>query len=96
MSEQKMPTLPNPAASSDAAGKLPDLKTPDHSVEEKQDDVKPKVNVGAAQPSNSLNAKKASAKGIEVVALRPGFYNQERKREGDKFFIKNQELLGLS
>lgn len=33
-------------------------------------------------------------KGIEVVATRKGFYNQNRLRDGDKFYIKSPEDFG--
>lgn len=34
------------------------------------------------------------AKSIEVVALRPGFFKQMRKSEGDKFVVEKFEQLG--
>lgn len=33
-------------------------------------------------------------KGIEVVAVRKGFYNLNRIKEGTKFFIKSEEQFG--
>ncbi len=46
--------------------------------------------------NKSVSTVKASApkKGLEVVALRKGFYNQHRLREGDSFTIKSFEDLG--
>jgi hypothetical protein len=32
--------------------------------------------------------------GIKVVALRPGYFNQTRKVEGDIFFIPDMKMLG--
>lgn len=32
--------------------------------------------------------------GIEVVAIRKGFFKNSRKKEGDKFLIPNEDALG--
>lgn len=51
-------------------------------------------------PENNLNNKSEVSiplvpkKGIEVVALRKGFYNQMRWNEGDKFLIRSEKEFG--
>lgn len=46
----------------------------------------------AAAPAAPVEVKKA--KPIEVVADRPGFYNQVRLREGDHFEIRSEDDWG--
>ena len=41
-----------------------------------------------------VNVPKFPTKGIEVVAMRKGFYNQKRISEGEKFICKKKEDLG--
>ena len=36
----------------------------------------------------------APVQGLEVVALRAGFYGSHRKVEGDKFLIKSEDEMG--
>lgn len=49
-----------------------------------------------SQSNNSTNvaAVLAPKKGIEVVAMSSGFYNQKRIREGESFFIKSEQEFG--
>jgi hypothetical protein len=44
--------------------------------------------------STEVKMPVAPSKGIEVVATMNGFYNQSRKKDGDKFFVKSFEELG--
>jgi hypothetical protein len=72
---------PTPEVSKDASG----LEVPEHKVQfENVDDKNESIIV----------APKISKSGIEVVALRKGFYNQERIKEGQVFLVKKMEDLG--
>lgn len=44
--------------------------------------------------STRVDVPKAASNGIEVVATRSGFFAQQRKVEGDKFFVSKFEQLG--
>lgn len=48
----------------------------------------------AESKNSSLVTPPAPKKGIEVEALRKGFYNQHRLKEGEKFTVKTFEELG--
>jgi hypothetical protein len=41
-----------------------------------------------------VNVPLTPKRGIEVVAQRKGFYNQQRYKEGDKFLIKSEKEFG--
>lgn len=64
----------------------------DVTVEEDVQIAKPVV-VTPSEPSNQVKLQ-VPKKGIEVVALRKGFYNQNRLKEGDTFYIKSTEEFG--
>ena len=57
-------------------------------------DTSPKCITPEGKDSSTVAAPKVPKKGIEVVATRKGFYNRERKNEGDKFIVKKKHLLG--
>jgi hypothetical protein len=44
----------------------------------------------ASEESEAVPPKK----GIEVIALRPGFFQQQRKVEGDKFTVVDMSKVG--
>jgi len=46
------------------------------------------------EESSSITKMPASGGGIEVIALRAGFFKQARKEEGDKFKVSKMENLG--
>lgn len=58
------------------------------------EDEKPKLIRAEEDVSTQVKAPSPSKGRIEVVATRKGFYNQERKAEGSKFFIKSEEEFG--
>jgi hypothetical protein len=58
------------------------------------EDDRPKLTSPSDTLTTEITAPTAPSKGIEVVATGFGFYNQSRKREGDKFFVKGFEELG--
>lgn len=55
---------------------------------------KPKFTSSEQTISNKLENVKTPRTGIEVVALRKGFYNQNRIRVGDKFKVGKMTQLG--
>jgi len=96
MKNNKMPGMPNlnsdgedssssispiPAFAESGAG----LVIPDH---------KPMFNTVESNNVSVINAAKILRNGIEVKALRNGFYNLHRLRENDVFTVKSFEDLG--
>jgi hypothetical protein len=65
-----------------------ELEVPKH-----QESDKPKL-INAGEMASSVKAPSAAKKGILVVAIEKGFYNQQRKAIGDKFNIKSEEEFG--
>jgi hypothetical protein len=65
------------------------LDTPSHEEEKKPETISSQMN-----DVSQVKAPSVPKKGIEVVAIRKGFYNQTRYKEGDKFFIKSEESFG--
>ena len=55
---------------------------------------RPEINRPESEISNNVEAPMIPKEGIKVVALRKGFYNQNRIREGDKFIVKSFKQLG--
>ncbi|MFM6930409.1 MAG: hypothetical protein ACKOX6_18240 [Bdellovibrio sp.] len=47
-----------------------------------------------SQKFQEMKSKLPADKPVQVVATRAGFYDMERKAEGDKFTIKGPEELG--
>lgn len=86
-----MPSVLPPALAplqEDPAGS-DDLNPPSH------DPAPPVLSQSAPQVANEISVKAiAPKKGIEVVALRKAFYNQDRKHAGSRFFIKGPEDFG--
>ena len=82
---KNMPKMPKVEKGSELSESL---STPGH-LEEK---VKI-INAGEDNSSETEVPKTASS-GIEVVALRKGFYNQLRISEGAKFTVTSMEKLG--
>jgi len=74
--------------STDSKGSV-DLTVPNHEVNDKPSIISPEENNDSV-----VSVSKSHSNGIEVVALRKGFYNQNRIREGEKFTVKNFEDLG--
>lgn len=65
------------------------LEAPNHEVNSKPSLLKP-----SDDNDSSVDLPKSHSKGIEVVALRKGFYNQNRIKENEKFTVKSFEELG--
>ena len=62
------------------------LNTPEHEpvqIESAEDKI-----------DSNINIPSVSAKGIEVVATRAGFFGQQRLREGDEFIVREFKSLG--
>lgn len=74
--------MPAPPAS-------PELNPPVLTEPEVADVVAPVAEVEKAEK------KSAPAKGIEVVAVRAGFWKKERKVIGDRFVIPDESMLGM-
>lgn len=58
-------------------------------VDQKSDKIKADETI-----SNKVFLPPAPKSGIEVVALRKGFYRNQRREEGSKFVIKSMDDLG--
>lgn len=58
------------------------------------DDDRPTIISPDDTLATEIKAPIAPSKGIEVVAMGFGFYNQSRKIEGDRFFVKSFEEVG--
>jgi hypothetical protein len=70
------------------------LNNKEESVKDSLPSDKPKyVDVNTNNSSN-VTVSKFPKNGIEVVALRKGFYNQNRIEEGQVFLIKDKEQFG--
>lgn len=82
-----MPSAPAPMPSQEDPAGSEDLNPPVH-------EERPVVSQSAPQVANEIAVKLAPKKGIEVVALRKAFYNQDRKHAGSRFFIKGPEDFG--
>lgn len=54
----------------------------------------PKPDSSPAESASVQTVVPVQAKGIEVVALRAGYFNGQRKKEGDKFTISTMSKLG--
>lgn len=69
-----------------------EVKAAEPEVNAEELSAKPEI----VKPSESSNHVKLQVpkRGIEVVALRKGFYNQNRLKEGDVFHIKSTEDFG--
>ena len=81
---------PVPAAPEmDAVGSEDVLNAPSH-----EEIVKPTIISQEEKISNSIVAPRIPRSGIDVVADRNGFYNQERISEGRPFKVKSFEELG--
>lgn len=63
------------------------LNVPSH------EEDRPKIFDPGKSESNTI-VSKISKSGIEVVAVRKGFYNQHRKKEGEKFIVSSIEKMG--
>ena len=50
--------------------------------------------IDPSESDSDMEVPLVPAGGIEVVALRKGFFGQQRVREGDKFRVKKLESLG--
>ena len=99
--------MPKPTASNEvkidesADTKSADTKPADvQSVEVKPVEVKSEPSKGRTTPiyspsqPNSVRTILPSKGGIEVVALRNGWYNHSRRKEFEKFFVSNMDALG--
>jgi len=76
---------PTPEVSKDAPGLAEELVVPEHKVMFNNVDDK---------NESIIATPKISKEGIKVVALRKGFYNQERIKENQEFLVKNFSDLG--
>ncbi len=96
MKNNKMPDMPSLKVADSMSTELEvpskegasDLIAPDHAL------VKPITESFEEKSNSSIVAPKISKSGIEVVALRNGFYNQHRLVEGNVFVVKSFEDLG--
>lgn len=70
-----------------------ELKTAESNVTEEEVVITKPVVVTPSEPSNHVKLQ-VPKKGIEVVATRKGFYNQNRLRDGDSFHIKSTQDFG--
>lgn len=68
------------------------ILNPEKSPEDDEAFAKPGYEQAAASKSH-VKARLPSGT-IEVVAMRKGFYNQQRYEEGDKFLIRSEDDLG--
>lgn len=80
------------------AEKSAGLDVPSHEpkVEAEIEVVLPKVEIETpeSQASTEVTIPKVPKSGIEVVAVREGFYNQMRIKKGHKFKVAKVESLG--
>ena len=102
-----MPTLPSDVKVEENMGKVEmpslDLPKPKESplpgliADEQARDLEKKLQDPSKMPGEDLSPEKLDerfANGIEVMALRPGYFKGERKSEGAKFFVKSFKELG--
>lgn len=94
-----MPKMPNmPSVNNGSSSPLVDgLDSSDpSSLDAPLHEDKPIIETGDRSDSNKsiLSVPSAPKKGIEVVALRDGFYNQMRKAQGSKFTIRDESEFG--
>jgi hypothetical protein len=91
----QMPGMPE-IKNNDESGKL-DSSFASPEIEEKSPEAdvfkKPELNIADFNNKTKVDVL-PSKKGIEVVALRKGFYNQNRYNEGSKFSIKSENDFG--
>jgi hypothetical protein len=90
----QMPGMPSPEPqiqdSAPVASTPTDLSIPTHS----EPQVRPPVIIKDAGESDSEVKVMIPKEGIEVVATRKGFYNQNRYEPSDRFFVTSFEHLG--
>lgn len=71
------------------------LTPPVHEEPEPSQDFQlPSLNQPGKDVSSIVSAPVMSTRGLEVVALRDGFYNRSRIPKGQTFFIRNFEDIG--
>lgn len=93
-----MPNMPGLQESGIENQESKNLNVPSHEsdegeLEQNQEDQKPEI-INPGESNSDVKVQPAPKKGIEVVAERKGFYNQHRKREGDKFFVPSIDKCG--
>lgn len=81
-----MKNMPQMPSSKEGIDKL---DTPVHYEEKKVEILTPK-----SDSNSEVKVKPLAKSGIEVVALRAGFFKQMRYKEGDKFIIKSLDQVG--
>lgn len=86
--DSQAPFAEDPAVN--PAGSDVELDTPSHD----EAFPKPSIDTFETKVQTSIVMPQAPAKGIEVVAIRKGFYNQNRIKEGDRFFIRDDKDFG--
>ena len=92
-----MPQMPGmPSSVSDESDSKLDSSPIKLSVPLHDEEVfkKPLLNTPDSNNSSTIAVPLISKQGIEVVAIRKGFYNRNRYKEGDKFFIRSEEQFG--
>jgi len=93
MNTKKMPSMPviTPTGGPTPPVESNDLTTPNH-----EEATLPSATLQDPEVSlaNKATLPAVSSRGIKVVAQRNGFYNQDRKRAGDIFYIKSAENFG--
>lgn len=99
MNNKLMPTMPilnysdDGDSESSSLSPVPAFPKGDAGLEVPEHFKKPSFDTVESK-NNSQVTVKLSKNGIEVVALRKGFYNQHRIRENDLFLVKSFEELG--
>jgi hypothetical protein len=63
-------------------------------LEEDERFKKPQISSADGNSKTHKKVAPSPRKGIEVVAMRKGFYNQQRYEPGDQFFIRERSELG--
>lgn len=75
--------------------KMPSLSVPSHDAAPAASVETPKAVVEVAEENDSsVKLPLAPSSGIKVIALRKGFFNQHRFKEGDSFTVKDFSQLG--
>jgi len=89
-----MPAMPTPPEESGVGMTPPEesgvgMTPPVHS-----EDEKPTIETVESEVASNITPLVPSTGRIEVVAMRPGFFNQHRKAEGAKFSVPSIEKCG--
>lgn len=85
MENQQMPGMP--------AMEVPTMEVPTHEVPTHEVETPVKYN-DPEDNDSTMDIPVVTSTGIEVIATRDGFYNQQRLKKGSEFTVKKFEKLG--